>query len=59
MAKLIETKIVVKFSTIVADKNEQDSVISDEQMEILSKSIPELAESIIDSPAIIVEIESE
>jgi len=58
MAKLIETKLIVKFSTIVADKDAgKVGVLTPEQVEMLSKSIPELAESIIDSSAIVVEVE--
>ena len=59
MAKLIETKIVIKFSTIVANSSDKDTVLSDEQIDMLSKSIPELAETIVNSEAIIVEMDLE
>lgn len=56
MAKIIEQLLEVKFSKIVKDSEESSNVLTDEMLEGLLASIPELAESIIDDVNIVVEV---
>lgn len=56
MAKVIEQVIAIKFSKIVKDSQSDDLVISEEQLSLLSQSIPELADSIINDSGIVVEL---
>lgn len=56
MAKVIEQIIAIKFSKIVKDSESDKSVISDDQMSMLSQSVTELAESVIDNSSIVVEV---
>ena len=56
MAKVIEQIIAIKFSKIVKDSKSDKSVISDDQMSMLSQSVTELAESIVDNSSIVVEV---
>jgi len=56
MAKVIEQIIAIKFSKIVKDSESDKNVISDDQMTMLSQSVTELAESIIDDSSIVVEV---
>lgn len=55
MAKIIEEKIVIKFTKLVPNSSSDMSVLTKEQLQTLIQSIPELAESILNSSAIIVE----
>ena len=56
MAKVIEQIIAIKFSKIVKDSESDKNVISDDQMTMLSQSVTELAESVIDNSSIVVEV---
>lgn len=56
MAKVIEQIIAIKFSKIVKDSDSDTNVISNDQMSMLSQSVTELAESIVDNSSIVVEV---
>jgi hypothetical protein len=56
MAKVLETVIAVKISKIVKDNDENDGAIAEDQLIALIESIPQLAESVINDPAVVVEI---
>lgn len=56
MAKLVEQVLAIKLSKIVKDNSDNSSVISDEALVTLLTSIPELAESVIDDAAVVVEV---
>jgi len=56
MARVIEQVIAVKVSRLVKDGQERDRVLSEEQTVALLQSIPELAESVIDDPSVVVEV---
>jgi len=56
MAKLVEQVLAIKLSKIVKDSEDNSLVISDEALATLLTSIPELAESVIDDAAVVVEV---
>ena len=56
MAKLIEQSILVNLSRIVKDSDDRTTVVDDTQLESLIESIPELIESMLSDPTIIVEM---
>ena len=56
MAKVIEQIIAIKLSKIVKESSSDQTVISDEQFQMLGQSIPELADSILNDTGIIVEV---
>lgn len=56
MAKVVDQVIAIKVSKIVKDSQTDTSVLTDEQINLLSQSITELADSVIDDPGIIVEV---
>jgi len=56
MAKVVDQVIAIKISKIVKDSQTDTSVITDEQINLLSQSITELADSILDDSGIIVEV---
>jgi hypothetical protein len=56
MARVIEQVIAVKISRIVKDSDQQEMVLTDEQLSTLIASIPDLAESIVDEPGLVVEV---
>jgi len=56
MAKVLEQVLAIKLSRIVKDNDKRQSVLSNEQLETLLESIPQLAESAIDDGGIVVEV---
>lgn len=56
MARVIEQMIAVKVSRIVKDGHDGDLALTKEQTATLLQSIPELAESVIDDPSVVVEV---
>lgn len=56
MARVVEQIIAIKLSKIVKDSDNRDTVLSDEQAKLLVSGIPELAESAISDPSVVVEI---
>ena len=56
MAKVLETVIAVKISKIVKDNNDNSGAITVDQFISLVEGIPQLAESVINDPAVVVEI---
>ena len=55
-SRTLEQVLAIKLSKIVKDHDDQASVLSEEQLETLLASIPELAESVLNSEGIIVEV---
>lgn len=58
MAKMLEQTLTIKFTTLVQNSSSTSVVLSAEQLELISQSIPELIESIINSSNIIIEIDN-
>jgi hypothetical protein len=56
MARVVEQMIAIKLSKIVKDSDQRDKVLDDKQASTLLSSIPELAESAIDDPSVVVEV---
>lgn len=56
MAKIVEQLLEVKFSKIVKDSEESSNVLTEEMLDGLLASIPQLAEGIIDDVNIVVEV---
>lgn len=56
MARVIEQVIAVKVSRIVKDSDQRELVLTEEQLLTLIASIPDLAESIVDEPGLVVEV---
>lgn len=56
MAKLIEEIVVIKLSRLVKEGSGSDSVLSDEQRELLTATVPALVEEVINDPLIVVEL---
>lgn len=56
MAKLIEQSIVINLSKVVKDSDDTALVINDTQLVSLLESIPELIESMLSDPTVIVEL---
>jgi hypothetical protein len=56
MARVLEQVLAIKLSKIVKDHNTQTSVIDKDQLATLLASIPELAESILDDGAVVIEV---
>lgn len=55
MAKVIEDVIIIKISRIVKDGS-SDNVLSDDQKEMLSGTIPQLVEEVLNDGGLIVEL---
>lgn len=59
MAKIISETIIIKLSKLVKDNYDTDNILSNDQLETLTSSVPDLVESIVEDESIIVEIVSE
>jgi hypothetical protein len=57
MAKVIEQTVVIKFSRMVKNNNDADTVLTNEVLATLLESIPELCEQIVDDSAVVVELD--
>lgn len=56
MAKVIEDIIVVKLSRIVKDHEDDVTVVSSDVKEMLSATVPQLVEEIVNDKSVIVEV---
>ena len=56
MAKVIEDIIVVKLSRIVKDHEDDATVVGDDVKEMLSATVPQLVEEIVNDKSVIVEL---
>ncbi len=56
MAKVIEDIIVVKLSRIVRDHESDATVVDDETKQLLSTTVPQLVEEIVNDKSVIVEV---
>ena len=56
MAKLIEELVVIKLSKLVKEDSSDNTVLTDEQRELLSATAPALIEEVINDPLIVVEL---
>jgi hypothetical protein len=56
MAKLVEEILVIKLSRMVRDSEGDGSVISAEQREVLSSTLPSLVEEVLGESAVMVEL---
>ena len=56
MAKVIEDIIVVKLSRIVKDHEDHATVVGDDVKEMLSATVPQLVEEIVNDKSVIVEL---
>ena len=56
MARVVEQVIAIKLSKIVKDSDKRELVLDQQQTETLLSSIPELAESAINDPSVVIEI---
>ncbi len=60
MAKIISTEIVIKLSKIIKDSDDghDTTILTTGQLETIEDSLPELIESIVSDPSMIVEMTS-
>lgn len=56
MARVVETILAVKLSRIVKDSSEDAVAVSEDAMIAIVEAIPQLVESVIDDPAVVVEV---
>lgn len=56
MAKVIEQVIAIKLSRIVKDHDKRESVLDEEQNEDFFAALPQLAETALTDPGVVVEI---
>lgn len=56
MAKVIEDIIVVKLSRIVKDHEDDAAVVGSDVKEMLSATVPQLVEEIVNDKSVIVEL---
>jgi hypothetical protein len=56
MAKVIEDIIVIKISRIVKDHEDDSSVVDSDVKQMLSTTIPQLVEEIVNDRSVIVEL---
>lgn len=56
MAKVIEDIIVVKLSRIVKDNEDDATVVGSDIKEMLSATVPQLVEEIVNDKSVIVEL---
>jgi hypothetical protein len=56
MARVLEQVLAIKISKIVKDSDGVTSVLDDDAKQTLINSIPELAESVINDSAVVVEV---
>ena len=56
MAKVIEDIIVVKLSRIVKDHEDDATVVGSDIKEMLSATVPQLVEEIVNDKSVIVEL---
>ena len=56
MAKLIEELVVIKLSKLVKEGSSHETVLSDEQRELLAATAPALIEEVINDPLIVIEL---
>lgn len=56
MAKVIEDIIVVKLSRIVKDHEDDATVVGNDIKEMLSATVPQLVEEIVNDKSVIVEL---
>jgi len=57
MAKIIKETISITISKIVPEVTDEENITSNEQQSMLVTSLPEVVQSIVDVPGIIVEID--
>jgi hypothetical protein len=56
MAKLIEELVVIKLSKLVKEGSGRESVLTEEQRELLAATVPALIEEVINDPLIVTEL---
>jgi hypothetical protein len=56
MAKLIEELVVIKLSKLVKEGSGNESVLTDEQRDLLAATAPALIEEVINDPLIVIEL---
>ena len=56
MARVVEQVLEIRLSRIVKDSDGRGSTLPPESISMLLASIPELVESIIDDPGVVVEV---
>jgi hypothetical protein len=56
MARVVEQVLEIRLSRIVKDSDGRESTLPPESISMLLSGIPELVESIIDDPGVVVEV---
>jgi hypothetical protein len=56
MAKLIEELVVIKLSKLVKEGSGHETVLTEEQRELLAATAPALIEEVINDPLIVIEL---